>query len=444
VAAWTLLASFLILLNPQALETDYGTGNGKYSDRIDSFSEYIVRNTVTFNATEDKGFTLLPIITKGYFGEGSPDYTYVGDGAVQYTSSLVVQTIPISLIASALNLESESDFKTYFSGLRLIQAVVLSLLLMIFAYSFTKFHGLRGGWIAPIAVGTSAGFVLFAQNLYFLSPLMIAPAVLVAVQVLRKGRWSPLWVFVLALANFLRGYEFLSVAALLTAFAAMIFATGEWRPRLLSGAKAFGLVVLAFMSALMMHFAAIVLGSANHYSFSGALEVVLERAKTRNFSTEGVPSPLGNEFFATVRWELLQPAFKLVEGVPSVSKFAVLLAVLLVCALRAGRMTKPETTIVSFGLLGYASWYVVGYQHIMIHRMYDWYIFSLTVGLAATLLLIMYFDRGLKRLAGTARPFARRLRSHGSDLQSPSIEEGSDVPRPPATLGACVNRATSP
>lgn len=396
VAAWTLLASFLILFNPQGLYTDYGTGEGKYPDRVDSFSEFIVRNTVTFNAAEGDGYSLLPILTEGYFNEEAVDYTYSGDNVVQYTSSLALQTVPMSVVAIALRLDSDSDFKAYFSALRVIQGVVFSLLLMIFAYCFTRFHSLRGGWIAPLAVGTSAGFVLFAQNLYYLAPVMIAPAVLIAIQTHRRGKWSPSWVFLLSLMNFLRGYEFLSVAALLTTFAAMVFITGEWRVRLLAGLKAFGLSVLAFATAFAIQIGVIAFSSTSHFSLSQALELVLDRAKTRNFSTDGVPSPLGNEFFATVMWEWLQPGFKLVEGVPPLSKFAVLLLLLLICAFRAGRMTKLEVTVTSFGVLGYASWYVVGYQHIMIHRMYDWYIFALTVGIAATMLTIIYFDRAVR------------------------------------------------
>lgn len=396
MAVWTLLASFLIVVNPQALATDYGTGNGAYPDRVDSFSEFIVRNTVIYNTTEDETYSFLPIITKGYFDETAPHYTYSGDEVLQYTSSLALQTVPMSVLASVLQLESDSDFKAYFSALRVIQAVAFAFLLMVFAYAFTRFHSLRGGWIAPLAVGTSAGFVLFAQNLYYFAPVMIAPAVLIAVHMYRRGKWNPAWVFLLSLANFLRGYEFLSVAALLTTFAAMVFVSGGWRARLLAGFRAFAISVLAFVSAFAIQIAVISLNLARDISLLESLALVVNRAKLRNLSTEGVPAPLGNEFFTTVMWEWLQPGFKLVEGIPSLSKFAVLLVLLIICTIRVGRMTKLEVTLVSFGLLGYVSWYVVGYQHIMIHRMYDWYIFALTVGIAATMLLIVYLDRALR------------------------------------------------
>jgi len=39
-------------------------------------------------------------------------------------------------------------------------------------------------------------------------------------------------------------------------------------------------------------------------------------------------------------------------------------------------------------LLGYASWYVFGYQHVMWHYMYDWYIFAVSTGLASIMLLV--------------------------------------------------------
>lgn len=408
VAVWTIIASFLILFNPQNLSTDYGTGNGKYPDRVDSFSEFIVRNTVTYNTIENKPYTILPILTEGYYIDGVMDYTYSGDNVVQYASNLAFQTVPMSVAARILNLEKQEDFKAYFSGLRVIQAIALSFFLMVFAYCFVRFFSLRGGWIMPLAVGTSVGFVLFAQNLYFLAPLMVAPAAMIAFQMHRSGKWNVFAVFALSLANFLRGYEFLSVSALLTTLAAMIFINGEWRPRLVAGAKAMTISILAFFTALAVQISVIALNSTTPVSVFDAILKILNRAKVRNLSTEGVPSPLGNEFFYTLMHEWLEPAFKLVDDFPSLSKFSILIALFLIFAARMGHLTKADVTIFLYGFVGYASWYIFGYQHIMHHRTYDKYIFALTIGISATLLAVFALDRFLRRWDGFAETFLNR------------------------------------
>jgi hypothetical protein len=212
----------------------------------------------------------------------------------------------------------------------------------------------------------------------------------------------------------------------------MVFASGEWKTRLIAGLRAFILSVLAFIAALVLHTLTLALTSTTHSSIFHAFSLVLDRAKARNFSTEGVPHPLGSQFFATVMAEWLQPAFKVIDGIPALSKFSILIVLLLICAVRVGRMTKLEVTIISFGFLGYASWYVVGYQHIMHHRMYDSYIFALTSGIAATLLLIVYFDQTVrfwlekeKLIMSRFRQNALETHTHGElnmSLESARVE----------------------
>jgi len=104
---YAAVAMFFFVFNPQGTSsTAYGSGGGRYADRVDSFSEYIVRNTIKRNILNNDDFSLLPILTKGYNNE---DYNYYPNDYQKYYSNPILQTIPATIIAKTLKLNTEKS-----------------------------------------------------------------------------------------------------------------------------------------------------------------------------------------------------------------------------------------------------------------------------------------------------------------------------------------------
>ena len=85
-------------------------------------------------------------------------------------------------------------------------------------------------------------------------------------------------------------------------------------------------------------------------------------------------------------------AFSWIPGAIKIREAYVVIFILLIVILRRKMMSDTEKTIIVYGIIGYLSWYVFAYQHIMWHSMYDWYIFSLTLGLSFSMLIIIYVN----------------------------------------------------
>src|SRR5438874_10807845 len=92
---YATIALFFFLFIPQGLVFDYGWGGGRYEDRADSFSEYLVRDTVKRNIINEKDAGLLMIMPEG-FPRG--DYSY-SEKYYKYRSNAAIQTLPITLVA---------------------------------------------------------------------------------------------------------------------------------------------------------------------------------------------------------------------------------------------------------------------------------------------------------------------------------------------------------
>lgn len=389
ILLYAVIAMFFFMLNPQALKFTYGDGGGKFSDRVDSYSEYIVRNTVKRNilVKEDKSF--LPIFTKGY---ANSDYAFYADKYKKYTSNLVLHTVPATIVAKLLNFNTEKKLDMFFGLLRLANAFVFSCLLCVFLFYFCQFQQLKHHFLVPFLVGGSAGFVFFSQNLYFASSLMLMPAALIAYQMCNKGYFSKGVVFFLGVIFFLRGYEFATVFAILTGFSAAVFTAGDWRKKAKQFAIAFTLVCVAFAVALLCHIMLISADNGWVLTFSDAAKQAFYNVQLRTASIKGVMPPLGAAFFNAMNERWATTAFSITEAGLKISELDVLLLMMLTLVVRLKTMRPVEKMIMAYAILGYLSWYVFAYQHIMWHQMYEWYIFSLTMGLAFSLLIIIYLN----------------------------------------------------
>lgn len=393
IALHTAIAVFFFVFNPQGLNFPYGNGNGKFLDRADSYSDYIVRNTIKRNVLIEEDSSFFPIFTKGYKNN---DYNFYVDNYIKYTSNLSLQTVPATIIAKALNFNTEKKLDMFFGLLRLAHALTFSLLLCTFLFYFCKSQQLKHHFLIPFLVGGSTGFVFFSQNLYFVSSLILMPAVLIAYQLCNYNRFSKVIVFMLGFVFFLRGYEFATIFAILTGFSAALFASGNWQNKAKLFAVAFGIICLSFVAALFCHIVLVAADTNWALSIADSAKQAFSTVQMRTSSFKNVGAPFSPDFLFRIqqRWSMV--AFSIIQTGFQISQLGVILLMAFILVLRLKTMSNIESMIFTYSVAGYLSWYVFAYQHIMWHVMYDWYIFALTVGLAFSLLMIIYLNAGIE------------------------------------------------
>ncbi|MCG7402266.1 MULTISPECIES: hypothetical protein [Caballeronia] len=389
VLIYTGIAFFLLVFNPQALYYGPGSVNGVYIDRVDSFSEYIVRNTVKDRVLNPDNHSVFPLFTKGF----PDDLGYYPQGSHHYYSNLTLQTLPAVLVAKALHLNTEAKVDGMLAFLRYANAFLLTLFSCTFLMGFARRHGIRHHFATPFLVGGSAGFVFYSGNLYFFSALMLMPAAFIAWRAGQRARFPMLAIALVALPYFLRGYEFSTIIALLTALSACLFADGDGRARMRSGIRAFVAVVLAFVVAVIVQILLIRISVEGVTSLSSALKTAFATLGHRTMSTSGVPKPFGTDFLLAMRDRWNAVAFSLTPDGIRITELQVILLVMLAAAVRVRHALLSERAIFAYAFVSYASWYIFAYQHIMWHGMYEWYVFALTVSLSFSLLALVYIDR---------------------------------------------------
>ena len=396
VFTYTVIVFFFLVFNPQSLKFHYGDGGGRYEDRVDSFSEHIIRNTIKRNILNKEDNSILPIVTKGY---SDGDYAYYKDDYKKYFSSVSLQTVPASFFAKIFNIDTERKLNIYFGLLRLINALLLSFFLCIFVLCFCKSQGIKHHFLVPFLIGASSGFVFYSQNLWFASALMLMPATLIAFQLSKHDHFSKVIIFLLGTAYFLRGYEFATIFALLTAFSAMIFANGNFFRKVKLSAVAFIIICISFAFSVFIHIVLISADSSWTLSFYESAQKALSSIQRRTASIDGVPFPLSSYFVQAMNERWLATAFSLTRDGIKITEINIILLIGFIVTLRLKKMSNIEKIIVAYGVLGYSSWYIFAYQHIMWHSMYDWYIFSLTMGFSFILLANIYINMAIEFLA---------------------------------------------
>lgn len=378
---------FFFVFNPQGLSFGYGSGNGRYADRVDSFSEYIVRNTIKRNILNKDNSSLLPVVTKG-FPVG--DYSYYSDDQEKYVSNLTFQTIPATVLANFFWIDTELKLDRFFGILRLANALILSIFVVGIFLSFCGTHKNSFPFLIPFLVGCSSGLIYFSQNLYFASSLIVLPAFYIAMQLRCRQTFNNYLVFLFGVFYFLRGYEFSTVFALLTAFSAALFTLGDITKKSKSALLAFALICLAFVVVVALH---VVVVAIDNGAFLGdAAESLFRKIQHRTQSATGVPFPFSVAFVKEINERWVYPAFSVNAGGFFLSQLNIILIMFLLFIVRLRKITDNEIILYLFGFFGYASWYIFAYQHIMWHQMYDWYIFALTMGLSFSLLLLFYLS----------------------------------------------------
>jgi hypothetical protein len=191
-----------------------------------------------------------------------------------------------------------------------------------------------------------------------------------------------------AALNFLCRYEFTPLFSLLVILPCLAFDAGEdFRIKLRKSVCYFLATVFGFFIAVVLHVAWVAadLDSTIAHAFS----IAFESARLRTMSQEGVPSPLSFQFIRTIAERMIRPGFILPINIStinlSVPKGIILIALggMSVVYLRAGSFR--QLALFAWGITAYSCWYILGYQHIMWHAAYDYWLFSLSIGLVMIL-----------------------------------------------------------
>ena len=191
-------------------------------------------------------------------------------------------------------------------------------------------------------------------------------------------------IFTLGFLQFSHGFEFITVYVISVVCMNWIAAIlrSEKAP-LRESLTCFLTLVSSFITSLGLLIVAQLQSREDRISFLDAVSNILDRIVTRNISENGVPQRLSADFFSEMyrRWNLDGFSFLNLMSLSQFGVVVIFLSFLSVRKYRLKKLTQLDLAIVVFSFGSYSSWYLFGYQHIMWHYMYDWYIFSLTVGL---------------------------------------------------------------
>jgi hypothetical protein len=247
------------------------------------------------------------------------------------------------------------------------------------------------------------GFSYFNANLYFLSfiPLLVCIIPLY----FRNFSKQILALFFLSLVNFLHGYEFVTVYMI---SAVSIF----WFVRIIQN-QSFHLrdllllsatLITSFIASLGILVASHVLDRKTDLTFSDSTSNIIDRILARNFSENGVPARLSRDFFAEMyrRWTLDGYSFFSLFTFSQLGIACLLIVLIYIRTYKLKKFSSLESALTLFSFGSYFSWYIFGYQHIMWHYMYDWYIFAITIGLG-TFLIVMVTLGDLSKKSGEAK-----------------------------------------
>lgn len=371
---WCLAALLAVLcavslwVNLPSQTTSFGTMDGQYDDAVDSFSEYIVRNTVIhrYHSGHAAGASLL--VTRGY----PHNFEYDPVDLQSYYSNRAIQTAPYTHAALFLDTAFLENPDAFFQALRLLNCLLLSAL--VFAFFFALLNGTLTSVLIPLIFVHTSGIVLFSANLYVQTWGMFLP--LAGLLFLKRG-WVLGYIgfsFLTALLYFSIRYEFATAFTFMFLLPVLLTCEGPTCRKIC--AATFCAVCAGFAVALALHHMSL----AHHLetTWLGASSEIFGSVNKRMMSFTDVPLPFSTGFFAEIdaRWDW--------PGLGVGSTFAIPKSLFLaaLCITAAVFRRGPEMTLVVWALFAYVSWYVVGYQHIMWHIQYDSFLFAATIQLS--------------------------------------------------------------
>jgi len=391
--------------------TLYGTNFGKLDDQADSYSEYIVRNTLVndFIGNQNKKSTL--IFTDGYT-KTPLDFSYSESNTITYSHSRAIQRDfyfmlinlspsnfindkpifnlePRSLIGLAsliksslshLNIRTSRDI--YFQFFRFINCFLLSFCITVFFVNL--FERKMMTLLLILLFSMVSGIALFSSNLFNCFWAMFTP--LLCYSFIKKDSYL-MYHFLLPL---LFSYLYFSIHYLFAATFAILWLLPIFFDSKIKSKKNAIKFLLISLGIIFGFFLEVI----NHINYvserlslntTQAFSDIFESTRTRVLSLEGVPFPFGIGFFKSMIIRLSWDGIRIPMFI-SISKMIFLITLLIfykknICNLR---------NLCLWAFLAYFSCYLFSYQHMMVHDMYDSLIFSVTIQLGVFLVLASY------------------------------------------------------
>ena len=370
-----LTITTLLWLNITRQTSSYATGNGKYADQVDSFSEYIVRNSVTDRILKPEKNSSTLIMTEEH---STGDYNYYRDSTKKYYSNHGIQSFfytSIARINTELFLQNK---ELYFQSFRYINCAFLVLCLFAF---FKSYLGLN--YLTLISIGIfsiSSGAALFSSNLYFMAWLLFTPLFCYPMLESGKNNLFLLFSFLFSFLYFSVRYEFATTFALLWLFPFAALKLKNKHVSIKLCLTTFIIVCVGFILSTTTHHISVALEEG--ISITEASKLIFSSAQTRIASIQGVPCPFSYGFFKSILSRWSGPGFSL----PLIFSISKLSLIFLVFILIYTRQQKNENILFFWAFTTYLSWYIAGYQHIMWHAQYDSLLFTSTIQLAIVLI----------------------------------------------------------
>ncbi len=378
-----LTISITLWLNVTNQSTEFGNGHGKFADQVDSYSEYLIRNTVINNIVGTENQTGSLVQTKNYKLE---DYHYYPDHTQKYFSNRGVQVEFYKWIAK-FNEDSFVKYQdTYFKAFRLLNCILITICFGVFFLSTLgkNFFGV----LAIIVFSLSGGIALFCANLYFCAWVLFSPLLFYPLLVKQRYKLYVLFALVFSILYFSIRYEFATTFALMWLFPILVqhcLSHKKLDYKLM--AIVFLTVIFGFNIALLMHHQFI--AHEMNITMKEASALIFSTLKMRVASVTGVSLPFSPGFFKYMIIRMNWVGFTL-PLLGSITKFALLLIFIFYAWKEKSTNYLP---VFVWAIAAYISWYIFAYQHIMWHAQFDSLIFVATI----QLVLVLYLANLVKR-----------------------------------------------
>lgn len=203
-----------------------------------------------------------------------------------YASQYGLQARIITVLAPKDN----AKLPSYFKKVNVVLSVAMAALMALVALKIRKLFGFVAAVIFTALVALSPWVVGYAQNMYWIEPLMFAPFTFAFLSYSYCKSSKKLWLFylgeaVLLFLKFLSGYEYISTIAMSVLVPIIFFELINNKQKIIKlwkhAVMTCVVVVVAFVGAYATNFMAL---SDYYHSSDTALKMINERASERGLS----------------------------------------------------------------------------------------------------------------------------------------------------------------
>ena len=193
-------------------------------------------------------------------------------------------------IITALAPKDNAKLPSYFKKVNILLSAAMAALMALVALRVRKLFGFVAAAVFATLVAFSPWVVGYAQNIYWIEPLMFAPFTFAFLSYSYCKSSKKLWLFylgeaVLLFLKFLSGYEYISTIAMSVLVPIIFFELINNKQKIIKlwkhAVMTCIVVAVAFVGAYATNFVAL---SGYYHSSDTALKMINERASERGFS----------------------------------------------------------------------------------------------------------------------------------------------------------------